>query len=151
MIWKLSPLARRQPRCLIALALALLVAGCAPGIGNVTGKVTYQGKPLGGVTVIFFDAKNMTLRDTTKADGSYSITKAAAGNAKIAILVPMDIPMKGMEMPGMGKGSPEKGTSEKGGGAGKLPTVPAKYADKDSSGLTCEVKAGNQQHDIILE
>ena len=93
----------------------------------------------------------MTLRDTTKADGSYSITKAAAGNAKIAILVPMDIPMKGMEMPGMGKGSPEKGTSEKGGGAGKLPIVPAKYADKDSSGLTCEVKAGNQQHDIILE
>src|SRR5437899_912985 len=110
MIWKFSPLARRQTRCLLPLVLASLIGGCSPGIGNISGKVTYQGKPLAGVKVIFFDAKNMTLQDTTKADGSYSVTKVAAGNAKIAILVAIDIPMKGMEMPGMGKGSPEKGT-----------------------------------------
>ena len=95
---------RRPTLCMLPLLLAVVLGGCTRGTGNITGKITYQGKPLAGVTVIFYDEKNMTPQDKTKADGSYSIAKVAAGKAKIAILVPVNIPLGGMEAPGVPPG-----------------------------------------------
>ena len=143
---------RRPTLCMLPLLLAVILGGCTRGTSNITGKITYQGKPLAGVTVIFYDEKNMTPQDKTKADGSYSIAKVAAGKAKIAILVPVNIPLGGMEAPGVGKGTQEKSVLEKGAGAAaNLPKLPAKYSNPENSGLTCDVKPGSQEHNIVLE
>ena len=146
MIWHRPGSARRAAFRLLPLVLALLVCGCARSSGNITGKVTYKGKPLAGCQIVFFDEMNQSKTDEIKADGSYSVSKVATGKAKIALLVPMNIQMKGMDIPGAGKAA-----AEKAGGPDRFPTLPAKYGDKDNSGLICEVKAGDQQHDITLE
>lgn len=57
--------------------LSLLVAGCgkggepAPKLVPVTGKVTLDGKPLKGATVIFVP------QGSTKGDGSFAVTNDA--------------------------------------------------------------------------
>jgi hypothetical protein len=123
------------------LLVALLAAGCAPGWGNVSGTVTYQGKQLTTGTIIFYDAANGAPSAEIKPDGTYTVSHVRAGTAKIAIVMPMDIPFMGFGGPAPAK-TPEPG---------KVPTLPAKYADREQSGLTCEVKAGNNTHDVKLD
>jgi hypothetical protein len=124
------------------LVMLLLAAGCAPGKGSVTGTVTYQGKPLTTGTIIFFDAAKGAPSTAINPDGTYSLPKVAAGKAKIAIMMPMDIPFKPLGAPpGAGK-TPEPD---------KVPVLPPKYADPEQSGLVCEVKAGSNTHDVKLD
>src|SRR5262249_17810057 len=123
------------------LLVALLVAGCAPGWGNVSGTVTFQGKPLTTGTIIFYDAANGAPSAEIQPDGKYTVSHVRAGKAKIAIVMPMDIPFMAFG------GAPPPKTAE----SGKVPPVPPKYADREQSGLTYEVKAGNNTHDIKLD
>jgi hypothetical protein len=122
------------------LALLLLAAGCGPRFGNVSGTVTYQGKPLAGGTITFFDAANRSTSGEIKSDGTYVVSKVACGRARIAVATPMDIPFKGMnEGVKMDMGAP------------KPSPIPDRYADADKSGLTCEVTAPEQKHDVSLD
>src|SRR2546421_9946630 len=77
------------------LAVVLLAGGCAPGIGSVSGTVTYQGKPLTTGTVVFFDAANNSPSSPIQPDGTYTIGKVAAGQARIAVMMPMAIYLPG--------------------------------------------------------
>src|SRR5437660_1764669 len=70
-----------------AAALALLPpsAGCA-GSGTITGKVTYQGRPLTGGTVQFTSTKGRGTRTVQIGeDGSYTIPNMPTGPVKIAV------------------------------------------------------------------
>lgn len=123
------------------LALLLLLApGCGPRFGNVSGTVTYQGKPLTGGTITFFDAANRTTSGEIKPDGTYTVSKVALGQARIAVATPMDIPFKKInEDVKMDVAAP------------KPSPIPVKYADADKSGLTCEVTAPDQKHDVTMD
>ena len=101
--------------------LLVLTAGCGrSGYGQVEGNVTFKGKPLAGA-VVFFVHQRGPAAGAVGEDGSYRLlTKrpgdgAMVGPCKVAIVSPY--PLK------------------------PLP-IPQKYCDAETSGLTVEVKEG---------
>ena len=121
-----------------SLLLAAIVAGgCKPRTGNVSGTVKFDGKPLPAGTITFFDEKNGAFSSAIEADGSYSVTGVRAGRAKIAVAVPLSIPF---ESSGIKIAPPMV----------DVPKIPDKYLGAETSGLVCNVRGGDQAHDIEL-
>jgi hypothetical protein len=136
---------------LCGLAVAVLcvsICGCGesgPPKYPVTGAVTYQGKPLPTGAVMFFPTKGVPVGGTIAADGTYRF-EAPAGTYKAAV--------RAVAKP-RGKDpttvSPEEA-------AGMSPQrqqgtlIPLKYSEIATSGLSYEVKAGEDNRiDINLE
>jgi hypothetical protein len=123
----------------------VLLAGCSPGKGSVSGIVRYQGKPLATGTILFFDERQRVRQSDIREDGSYEVTDVVAGTVRIAVMAPMDIPFqtpgapKSLTLPG-GTSAPR----------GKSVTLPARYADPAESGLTFPVVRGSNHRDVDL-
>ncbi len=148
-----------------AAALALLppVAGCS-GSGTVTGKVTYQGRPLTGGTILFTSTRGRGTRTAQIGeDGSYTITNMPTGPAKIAVETKSAQPVgrppfaedgKHVGGPPPGAKMPEGAKTSVYGDPSKARTaepIPEHYANPDESGLTCTVKGGRQELPIELK
>ena len=124
-----------------SLLLAAIVAGgCKPRTGNVSGTVKFEGKPLPGGTITFFDEKNGAFSSAIETDGSYSVTGVRAGRARIAVAVPLPIPFESSSMPGIKITPPTV----------DVPKIPDKYLSAEKSGLVCNVLGGDQAFDIEL-
>ena len=123
------------------LAVLVLVGGCAPGVGSVSGTVTYKGKPLETGTIFFYDTAHNAPSAEIKKDGTYSVPKVAAGKTRIAIVMPMPIAFKGMD--GGGGAKPTESIN--------VPDLPAKYADPDKSGQEYVMKSGSNTFDVKLD
>jgi hypothetical protein len=124
---------RKQFFCILTFsAAALLLSGCGPGRGDVSGVVYFKNKPLEGGTISFYDEYKGVASSEIKADGSYAVTHVATGTAKIAVVTLMNIQMPGMP-------------------AIKPILISAKYNDREKSGLTCKVARGKQEHNVTLE
>jgi hypothetical protein len=134
----------RAVRDVAGLVLVVLAAGCGPRFGDVSGTVKYQGKPVSGGTITFFDAANKTASSLIAPDGSYAVKHVAAGQARITVVTPMPINFKGMSA-GL------QPVADGGAGPGPGPALPAKYGDPSQSGLTCDVRSTNQTHDVTLD
>ena len=147
---------------LASLALVAL-AGCSSK-GTVTGKVTYQDKPLTGGTVLFASAEG-SQSSPIGEDGTYTISNMPTGPAKISVETE-SAQVKGKGTPGPGAGAkgapppkgaeppPEAAKSSYAQGpprAKSAEKIPGTYADPESSGLTYTVTGGNQTHDIALK
>ena len=124
---------------LLAL-VPLLAAGCGGGKGDLTGKITFGGKPLpkGQVSLQARDGK-MYAADI-QPDGSYTITGIPSGSVKIAVTcIDESVTEYYRALAQAGKGNapapkePPKPTY----------AIPDKYNDFNSSGLTAEVKSGS--------
>lgn len=67
-------------RLVLALTVMLLcLTGCGgssdqPDLGQVHGTITFDGKPLGGVVVVFQPDSGRPARGRTDADGNYELT-----------------------------------------------------------------------------
>jgi hypothetical protein len=139
----------------------LLSLGCGGGPkGDVSGKVTYLGKPLPGGAVTFFGAENRVVGSSSvSAEGDYSMVKVPAGPVKITVTV-MDVPVQFSKDKGNIAGkvpSPPEGANP------ELPkwkpqqrspnpvSIPAKYKMPDQSGLTYTVQPGKQEYSIDLK
>jgi hypothetical protein len=123
--------------------LGLAVCGCGKNTGNVSGKISYQGKPLPGGYVNFMSEGEQGNFKTSpiKEDGSYSVSALPVGPAKISI---QGLAARRLaDLPGQG-GKVEKIQQ-------KEVFVPDKYGNTDTSGLKYEVKSGSQSHDIELK
>ncbi len=123
----------RAASAVLVLILAGLTVGCGRGIGNIKGTVSFQGKPLPAGTISFYDSDNGVQNGEIKSDGSYEVKGVLAGEAKIAVRVPLiiDSPIK----------------------VGPAPTIvpiPARYLNHETSGLTYQVKTGDQIHPVEL-
>ncbi len=135
-------------RSVILLSAAALLAGCSGASelprGTVRGRVTLAGKPLAGATVVFENravgvAQSATLDD----DGRYEFLNYAAGGlpaASYKVTVSSGRSMlPGEEIPRLSPVAKGPVTPPK-----RAPTaVPDKYAKAESSGLSAEVKAGD--------
>jgi len=151
-------MSRRYP-CFLACGVGLLVlVGCQPATGSITGKVSYQGKalPVGNITFVVAERPPASAQIR---DGAFSIDKVPTGEAKIAITAPAP-PAKGPAGP---KGAPK----DKGGGPTKavLPSgvdyggreeintlkIPDHYADLEKSGLKHTVVSGKQEFNVDLQ
>ncbi|MFO0843004.1 MAG: hypothetical protein U0797_11515 [Gemmataceae bacterium] len=148
----------------VALLVAFaLLAGCAKPTGSVSGKVTHKGKELPSGTVTYFTPDNQVVAAQIGSDGTYSIPKLTAGKAKISVKTPQKInqpPSAADSSKMMAKMDPSKmkGTDTSAGAsasAPKAPTpgvpIPSKYGDPETSNLTFDVKAGANNHDIVVD
>jgi len=125
-----------------AVLVLVMLTGChGKSPGNVSGTVKFDGKPLTAGTITFFDEKNRATSSQINADGTYEVHGVWAGQAKIAVAVPLAIAFDSASVPGA---KPMQF------GPKNVPVLPAKYLDAETSGLTCDVRGGDQVHDIEL-
>jgi hemoglobin len=96
--------------------------GPKPAAGTqVTGRVAFDGKPVAGGEVALHGADGKAIKGTVNADGTYQIKDVKPGNYKVTVR------------------SDDKDV--------KLPKA---FADPNTTSLTLEVKAGTNNHDIVL-
>jgi hypothetical protein len=119
----------------------MLVSGCGPHYGNVSGKVTYKGKPLAGGTITFFDSANRSVPANINSDGTFTATKVASGQARVTVSAPMNINFAGAD----GKGKTVSADAK------NAPQLPAKYSDPEKSGITYDVTSGDQTKEFALD
>jgi hypothetical protein len=144
------------------LPLLALATGCS-SYGTITGKVTYQNRPLTGGTVLFTSTEGKGTKSAPiGADGSYTIEKMPTGPAKIAVETksaqvggfgrsgpPTSMqPPKGVDLPDKAKSSGIYGST-----GNKQPpeNIPDSYGNPDTSELTVTVTGGSQTHPIELK
>jgi hypothetical protein len=136
--------------------------GCSqqPGISQLRGQVTLDGRPVsaGRVIVVSADDRNSASGELA-ADGTYQIINAPAGEIRLAVQVQpyryttvMGAPPK--PKPGAGDGgSADHVPAEVTGGMRPNPqfvAIPERYESIESSGLTALVPQGDAVHDIVL-
>src|SRR5436305_700153 len=77
----------RGPIGLLAAA-ALALAGCGGGTGTLTGKVTFQGKPVVFGTVTAQAADGTRRVGNIEPDGTYTVLAVPAGTMQPAVTCP---------------------------------------------------------------
>src|SRR5215813_2690773 len=130
----------------VALAfLTLAAVGCG-GRGDVSGKVTYNGKPLVFGTVQFEASDKTFKQGNIEQDGSYSIPGVPVGEAKVAVNSPN--PKSGDFQPLQREGRPPPPPRPQ--IPGWFP-IPTEYQDLSKPRLTYTVKSGPNTFDIQLK
>jgi hypothetical protein len=128
-----------------AVLLVLAANGCGR-TGDVSGKVTYKGKPLVWGTVQFEGSDKLIKQGNIESDGTYSISGVATGEALVAVssINPKSSDFQARQAEG---GPPPKPQPEV---KGWFP-IPEKYNTPFKSGLTYSIKAGENKIDIELK
>src|SRR4051812_16837665 len=85
---------------LAACSFALLLAGCGPGHGDVTGAVTYLQKPVKSGTVTFFGPEGPRV-GTIDANGKYAVKDVPAGT-HLKVIVSSPNPKDALKNPRAG-------------------------------------------------
>jgi hypothetical protein len=147
-------------RMLIPVALLLtLLCGCGSGLperGKVTGKVTFNGKPVPEGTVTFYPATGRSASGRIQPDGTYTLTTFDEGDG--AIVGPNDVTIEAVRFAGAPRAksfeeeiATVKGAKVSSSGAMNAQwLVPEKYSIRGQSGLTREVKSGTNTIDFTL-
>jgi hypothetical protein len=133
-----------------------MLAGCGRSSqATVTGKVTYKGQPVKGGDIALIPDTGGIVRSTIEPDGSYTITKAPLGSAKVTVDTKALRPVspKAMKGPYANAKAPQEvlPKSAKGGDASHYVAIPPRYADPEKSGLSVEVKNGKNEQNIDLQ
>lgn len=135
----------------------LLICGCSSGTADVTGSVTYNGKPVKTGTVTFFVDGATPKAGQISPDGTYKVAGVKIGPAKVTVASPDP------STPDPDKIKRETDPSKIKGGGGKRPTggtgkasgdwvpLPAQYADFTKSGLSYTVQASENKYNIELK
>jgi hypothetical protein len=135
-----------------ALALlALICAGCGSGTTTVSGRVTYQGKPIPGGSIVLYCADKQIVHAILGADGTYTIPDVPRGEAVITIQTPQPKPYMikhRLNLPPAVNG-PAPAVVEPARGE-EVVQLPLRYTLPEESGLTVMVEGKNLTHDIDL-
>ncbi len=148
-------MARRRPcvgiACLVAL-LGLFAGGCESKTSTVAGKVTYQGKPVAGGSVIVYCADKQIARGSIGADGTYTIPNVPFGSGTVTVQAPARVP-DGLRIqqntPPQSPGGPIPPTVEA--DDKRRVSIPQRYALPEESGLSVVVDRGQVTYDIDLK
>jgi hypothetical protein len=162
MIPQNGPVSRWMERGWTLLFCLLLLTGCSSK-GTVSGRITYQGKPIPQGIVLFVPEKGQSITGTI-TDGQYQVKGIVSGTAKIAVQTPKANVSKAPTGSGQVKGKeiPKDAPLPPGIDPSifdfnaqisqvKSTSIPEKYGDPEKSGLTCTVKGGAQEHNIELK
>ena len=145
---------RRRPvhgiSCLIAVT-ALLTSGCGSNTSTVVGKVTYQGKPAAGGSVILYCPDKQIVRGIIGQDGTYSIPNVPCGQAIVTVQSPARAPA-GLRMqqslpPSSGGPAPPIVAAHDTGTV----LIPQRYGLPEESGLSVVVDRGQVTYDLDLK
>ena len=142
-------------RVIVAAAVLAAVAGCGGTYTDVSGKVSYQGRPVvyGTVSVIGPDRK--TYYGVINQDGTFTVAHVPTGAVKLGVYSPdpyFEPPISAEQKAKVEElrrtsGIPIPPKPPK----GKWFRLPGKYADPVSSGLTAEVSAAPAAVDLRLD
>jgi len=133
-----------------AIAITLLaVVGCGGGTTDVSGKVTYQGKPVVFGTVLVIGADGIPKSGPIQPDGTFRMSGVRIGPAKVTVSSP---PPPGSVAAAprakVGRDADDERTPADANtpvspevAKGWFP-LPEKYSDPDKTDLTAEIKAG---------
>ena len=143
----------RETRWIAWLPLLILLAGTW-GCGrtaSVSGKVTYQGRPVTYGSVIFLSAGKVARSGVIKPDGSYGVEGVAPGAVKIAVI--SHDPAKGRST--LRGGKPTRPNERRAGSqsavvSGWFP-LPTRFEDPNTSGLDYTLGSGRVSHDLDLK
>ncbi len=138
--------AGRAARRPLAAALLLLAAAGCGGRGDVTGTVTYKGKPLVWGTVQFEGSDNLIRQANIQSDGTYAVQGVAPGEAKVAVssINPKSSDFQGRQAEGRPPPKPRPEVK------GWFP-IPEKYDAPYKSGLVYTIKSGPNTINIELQ
>lgn len=118
----------RLVRTACAAAFSILVlhlTGCGGGVGEVSGKITYKGKPVVYGTVGYVGSDGLPRSARINPDGTYTVKDVASGEAKITVV--SELPAQGQA-----KGAGRAGRQDNTPGALKDPRL---GADEPGVGL----------------
>ena len=130
----------RRSTMLLGLLLVAALGGCGSNeFSPLSGTVTYQGKPLESGTVSFKHKKlGTTGYGQLQAGGTYTVKTGRNEGLKSG---DYDVYVVAAEII---KGDANSAPNVK-------LTIPARYADPESSGLRCTVPTKDGTYDIVLE
>lgn len=150
------------------LLLPLVVAGCGPGQGHVSGRVLYNGAPLAAGRVTFrpADPRQNSVSAELDEQGNYQAVLPAGGvqvcvdnreweppAGPLASRMPPDLPPEVRKALGGGRPDrpppkPPENAARK--SASRYVKIPDRYYDIETSGLQFTVVRGEQKHDLEL-
>jgi hypothetical protein len=136
----------------MSLLLPVLLAGiCGCGsTAKVTGKVSYQGRPVTYGSVIFRSADKTAHSGVIEPDGSYSVEGVPSGTSAIAVI--SREPSKGRSVARRNKpGQVDDGATAKAAAMNRWFPLPPNFEDAKTSGLECTVDSRHVNHDIDLK
>jgi len=128
-----------------SLVVLTLAAGCGDRAGaEVTGRVTFNGKPLQAGKVTFYhpDRPGRNVIADIRPDGTYHVYACPSGDVKVTV---QPLPPRAK---GTSRGQPYTGAKK---AAAPVPLIPAKYTDPATTDLICPVRGRNQSFDIELK
>jgi hypothetical protein len=142
------PLVRLRPwrAALLTVLLCTALTGCGGGLGEVTGVVRYQGKPLSHGTIQFLGHDGVPRSGTIRTDGTFTVA-VPVGAAKVIVTAFDEARMSRFTRQLAGRGGRAAPPPVPG---DRFPQIPLRYADWDASGLTVVVEPGNTAHDFAL-
>jgi hypothetical protein len=128
--------------------VVLAAAGCGPGSADVTGKVTYKGKPVVCGAVVIVGADGLPKSGLIQPDGTFRVEAVRVGPARVAVTSPPPASAASTR-------PKARGGRDAGGDGEKTPppqappadpevvknwvSLPEKYGDPTQSGLTIDV------------
>jgi hypothetical protein len=147
-----------------ALALALLVSGCGPSVGDVSGKVLQKdGTPLPGGAITFHVEGKNPVSGIIQPDGSYTARNVHAGPAKISVdTESLNPKAKGNPFASLAYKPPKEAIekmkqegkeafgSVAGKPAGTYVSIDKAFARPETSDLKAEISGGAQHLDVQL-
>jgi hypothetical protein len=138
--------------------IVLAIVGCgrpstSDVTGDVSGKVTYAGKPLPSGIIVFVGLDGTHVPSQIHLDGSYVAQRVPVGTAQITVNTPWErfqAQQKQVQQ-NQGRRAPRPVGRLLDSRGQPIPVkIPAKYGDVHQSGLTYTVRKGSQIHDIDL-
>lgn len=125
--------------------LGMALAGCGGSTGDVSGIVRFKAAPMPGGQVTFTsrDKSGVSVYAWIGEDGNYRIHGCPTGPVKITVLP--------LERSRSGKGPKGLGVAGKSEPRRKLPVIPLRYTDPNTTDLEYSVVAGPQQFQIELK
>jgi len=130
----------------LTFLLGLSVVGCGPATGKVSGKVSYQDKPLANGSITFLVGDKPQVQATINSDGTYT-ADVPVGDAKVIVtsIDEAEALKYGEALKGGRKKRGENPTAMPVGPKGppkNLSKIPTKYNSAETSTLTATIKTG---------
>jgi hypothetical protein len=149
--------AKRLIRAAAGAFLLAALAGCG-GTGDVSGRVTYQGKPVTSGKVMLVGADGTPHYGDIGADGAYRVAGVPTGEVLATVASPKPGEARPERPGGSGRGgdrrAPAADPAEAAAQAALAKrwfSIPEQYADPARSGLKVNVSRGGMMHDFELK
>jgi hypothetical protein len=137
----------------MALSLVVFTVGCG-GPENVSGKVTYKGKPVTYGSVTMFASDGVPRYGELGEGGAYTVEDVPVGEVQVAVQSPNPVDAALAESDKFGKqdpGTQQALPAKPGVIPGKWFPIPSRYENVRDSGLVFTVESGANSFDIDLK